>query len=63
MLQVRQWGLSGMLDLVDYSSACLIYGDAMYRSPIAQVLARVRSSEISLDTAIAQIAHDEVQLP
>lgn len=62
LLEARQLGLSGILDLLNYISACLIYGENMYREPIASVLSKVGSKEIELETAIPEIAQDEAEL-
>lgn len=53
LLEGRKLGLHSMLDLVNYLSACLIYGDELYKRPITALLDRVKSKEISFDEALA----------
>ncbi|WP_394777239.1 DUF4123 domain-containing protein, partial [Undibacterium sp.] len=51
----RQLQLSGMRDILNYTCAALIYGEALQTNPlIAALLAQVKAVAISFDTAMEQ---------
>ncbi len=53
LLEARRNKLFGMRDILNYTCAALIYGEAMYSDPdILALLARVKSGELAFDDAI-----------
>lgn len=55
LLAARRLKLYGMLDILNYTCAALIYGDAMTNDPeIAGLLEKVKAKQISLDAALDQ---------
>lgn len=53
LLEARRNKLLGMRDILNYTCAALIYGEAMYSDPeIIALLARVKAGELAFDDAI-----------
>jgi hypothetical protein len=53
LLEARRHNLFGMRDILNYTCAAIIYGEAMYADPeILALLARVKAGELAFDDAV-----------